>query len=234
MTSRSTVDSKDYESVWSNEAHYRADEAPYIGSNGNWWVGGTDTGVKAAGDDGKPGKDGETPYIGENGNWWIGFTDTKVKAGGTDGKDGEKGEDGETPYIGRKRQRWIGETEHSVKAVGTDGADGTNGTDGRPQHWRNGNWWIGTTDTGVKAAGTDGTNGTNGADGLTPSIGETATGGLALPIPASRLPQRMVQTARTAQTEQTVSMVEHRSSKSVMITSGMFPMTMVRIGNLSM
>ena len=40
----------------------------------------------------------------------------------------------------------------------------------------------------------------------------------------------MVQTARTAQTEQTVSMVEHRSSKSVMITSGMFPMTMVRIG----
>ncbi len=99
VTTVATVDNKDYESVWSNEAHYRADEAPYIGSNGNWWVGGTDTGVKAAGDDGKPGKDGETPYIGENGNWWIGFTDTKVKAAGTDGKDGEKGEDGETPYI---------------------------------------------------------------------------------------------------------------------------------------
>ena len=173
VTTVATVDNKDYESVWSNEAHYRADEAPYIGSNGNWWVGGTDTGVKAAGDDGKPGKDGETPYIGENGNWWIGFTDTKVKAAGTDGKDGEKGEDGETPYIGENGNWWIGETDTGVKAVGTDGADGTNGVDGlTPSIGENGNWWIGETDTGVKAAGTDGTNGTNGADGLTPSIGE--------------------------------------------------------------
>ena len=173
VTTVATVDSKDYESVWSNEAHYRADEAPYIGSNGNWWVGGTDTGVKAAGDDGKPGKDGETPYIGENGNWWIGFTDTKVKAAGTDGKDGEKGEDGETPYIGENGNWWIGETDTGVKAAGTDGTNGTNGADGlTPSIGENGNWWIGATDTGVKAAGTDGTNGTNGADGLTPSIGE--------------------------------------------------------------
>ena len=173
VTTVATVDSKDYESVWSNEAHYRADEAPYIGSNGNWWVGGTDTGVKAAGDDGKPGKDGETPYIGENGNWWIGFTDTKVKAAGTDGKDGEKGEDGETPYIGENGNWWIGETDTGVKAVGTDGADGTNGADGlTPSIGENGNWWIGETDTGVKAVGTDGADGTNGADGLTPSIGE--------------------------------------------------------------
>ena len=173
VTTMATVDNKDYESVWSNEAHYRADEAPYIGSNGNWWVGGTDTGVKAAGDDGKPGKNGETPYIGENGNWWIGFTDTKVKAAGTDGKDGEKGENGETPYIGENGNWWIGETDTGVKAAGTDGADGTNGADGlTPSIGENGNWWIGTTDTGVKAAGTDGTNGTNGADGLTPSIGE--------------------------------------------------------------
>ena len=173
VTTVATVDNKDYESVWSNEAHYRADEAPYIGSNGNWWVGGTDTGVKAAGDDGKPGKNGETPYIGENGNWWIGFTDTKVKAAGTDGKDGEKGENGETPYIGENGNWWIGETDTGVKAAATDGADGTNGADGlTPSIGENGNWWIGATDTGVKAAGTDGTNGTNGADGLTPSIGE--------------------------------------------------------------
>ena len=173
VTTVATVDNKDYESVWSNEAHYRADEAPYIGSNGNWWVGGTDTGVKAAGDDGKPGKNGETPYIGENGNWWIGFTDTKVKAAGTDGKDGEKGENGETPYIGENGNWWIGETDTGVKAAGTDGANGTNGADGlTPSIGENGNWWIGATDTGVKAAGTDGTDGTNGADGLTPSIGE--------------------------------------------------------------
>ena len=174
VTTVATVDSKDYESVWSNEAHYRADEAPYIGSNGNWWVGGTDTGVKAAGDDGKPGKDGETPYIGENGNWWIGFTDTKVKAAGTDGKDGEKGEDGETPYIGENGNWWIGETDTGVKAAGTDGTNGTNGADGlTPSIGENGNWWIGTTDTGVKAAGTDGADGKDGADGTNGVDGRT-------------------------------------------------------------
>ena len=174
VTTVATVDSKDYESVWSNEAHYRADEAPYIGSNGNWWVGGTDTGVKAAGDDGKPGKNGETPYIGENGNWWIGFTDTKVKAAGTDGKDGEKGENGETPYIGENGNWWIGESDTGVKATGTDGADGTNGANGlTPSIGENGNWWIGATDTGVKAAGTDGTNGKDGADGTNGVDGRT-------------------------------------------------------------
>ena len=174
VTTVATVDSKDYESVWSNEAHYRADEAPYIGSNGNWWVGGTDTGVKAAGDDGKPGKDGETPYIGENGNWWIGFTDTKVKAAGTDGKDGEKGEDGETPYIGENGNWWIGETDTGVKAAGTDGTNGTNGVDGlTPSIGENGNWWIGATDTGVKAAATDGADGKDGADGTNGVDGRT-------------------------------------------------------------
>ena len=174
VTTVATVDSKDYESVWSNEAHYRADEAPYIGSNGNWWVGGTDTGVKEAGDDGKPGKDGETPYIGENGNWWIGFTDTKVKAAGTDGKDGEKGEDGETPYIGENGNWWIGETDTGVKAAGTDGTNGTNGVDGlTPSIGENGNWWIGTTDTGVKAAATDGADGKDGADGTNGVDGRT-------------------------------------------------------------
>ena len=174
VTTVATVDSKDYESVWSNEAHYRADEAPYIGSNGNWWVGGTDTGVKAAGDDGKPGKDGETPYIGENGNWWIGFTDTKVKAAGTDGKDGAKGEDGETPYIGENGNWWIGETDTGVKAAGTDGTNGTNGADGlTPSIGENGNWWIGATDTGVKAAATDGADGKDGADGTNGVDGRT-------------------------------------------------------------
>ena len=177
VTTVATVDSKDYESVWSNEAHYRADEAPYIGSNGNWWVGGTDTGVKAAGDDGKPGKDGETPYIGENGNWWIGFTDTKVKAAGTDGTDGADGKDGAdglTPSIGENGNWWIGETDTGVKAAGTDGTNGTNGADGlTPSIGENGNWWIGTTDTGVKAAGTDGADGKDGADGTNGVDGRT-------------------------------------------------------------
>ena len=193
VTTVATVDNKDYESVWSNEAHYRADEAPYIGSNGNWWVGGTDTGVKAAGDDGKPGKDGETPYIGENGNWWIGFTDTKVKAAGTDGKDGEKGEDGETPYIGENGNWWIGETDTGVKAVGTDGADGkdgadgTNGVDGRTPQLKIGddNLWYVSYDNGqnweslnVKATGEMGATGAQGEKGDKGDQGEQGIQGV--------------------------------------------------------
>ena len=48
-------------------------ETPYIGENGNWWLGETDMGTKAEGENGK---DGKTPYIGANGNWWIGEDDT--------------------------------------------------------------------------------------------------------------------------------------------------------------
>lgn len=80
---------------------------PYIGSNGNWWIGSTDTGVSAEGsngtdgkdgadgEDGQDGKDGLTPYIGANGNWWIGYTDTGISAAGVDGKDGQNGKDGQ-------------------------------------------------------------------------------------------------------------------------------------------
>ena len=64
---------------------------PHIGQNGNWYIGETDTGVKAEASDGK---DGVTPHIGQNGNWYIGETDTHYKAEATDG------EDGETPHIG--------------------------------------------------------------------------------------------------------------------------------------
>ena len=55
---------------------------PNIGANGNWYIDGTDTGVKARGEN------GITPHIGVNGNWFIGETDTGVKA---EGKDGESG-----------------------------------------------------------------------------------------------------------------------------------------------
>lgn len=37
--------------------------SPYIGENGNWWIGKMDTGVKATGADGADGKDGITPQL---------------------------------------------------------------------------------------------------------------------------------------------------------------------------
>lgn len=63
---------------------------PHIGKNGNWWIGTTDTGIKARGE---TGNDGLTPYVGGNGNWWIGDIDTGVKA------QGETGNDAPTPMI---------------------------------------------------------------------------------------------------------------------------------------
>ena len=50
---------------------------PSIGSNGNWFIGGVDTGRKAIGEEGPQ---GETPEIGENGNWFINSTDTNYRA----------------------------------------------------------------------------------------------------------------------------------------------------------
>lgn len=47
---------------------------PSVGENGNWWVNGADTGVKATG------ADGAAPSIGTNSNWFVGTTDTGVRA----------------------------------------------------------------------------------------------------------------------------------------------------------
>ena len=72
---------------------------PYIGENGNWWIGDKDTKVSAygKGDKGDNGKDGQTPYIGHNGHWWIGNADTGVKAEGK-GDKGDKGDTGKSAY----------------------------------------------------------------------------------------------------------------------------------------
>ena len=53
--------------------------APFIGSNGNWWIDNRDTGIPAA---------GKNPYVGSNGNWWIydplkgDYADSSVQAYG--------------------------------------------------------------------------------------------------------------------------------------------------------
>ena len=61
---------------------------PFIGENGNWWIGETDTGVKAAGIDGTNGVDGEKGDKGEKG-------DPGEK--GDKGDKGDAGQDGSSP-----------------------------------------------------------------------------------------------------------------------------------------
>ena len=55
-----------------------------IGENGNWFIDGVDSNVKAIG------KDGASPdvKIGENGNWFINGVDAGIKAQGAKGADG--------------------------------------------------------------------------------------------------------------------------------------------------
>ena len=43
-------------------------KTPFIGENGNWWIGETDTGVKAEGKDGSAGEKGDTGEKGEKGD----------------------------------------------------------------------------------------------------------------------------------------------------------------------
>ena len=114
---------------------------PTIGSNGNWYLGTTDTGKPsrgatgakgepgtpgAAGPAGAPGKDGKdgtngiTPTIGTNGNWYIGSTDTgKPSRGAT----GAKGDTGATGPAGQRGPQG---------PAGTPGKDGAKGDPGTP------------------------------------------------------------------------------------------------------
>ena len=136
---------------------------PNIGDNGNWWIGGEDTGIPAKGQDGQDGEDGDdgvTPHIGENGNWWIGNVDTGVPAKGQDGKPGD---DGATPVIGENGNWWIDGVDTGVPAKGQDGKPGDDGA--TPVIGENGNWYINGEDTGVPAQGKDGNNGDDGQPG---------------------------------------------------------------------
>lgn len=111
-------------------------KTPYIGVNGNWWVGDKDTEVYAGGD---------APYIGENKHWYVGNTDTGVMAEGAQGPEGpqgpigpqgEKGETGATGEAGPEGPQGIqGEPGEQGPAgpqgdPGQDGAPGADGADG--------------------------------------------------------------------------------------------------------
>lgn len=106
-------------------------QSPFI-QGGNWWIGSTDTGVKAAGTTGR------SVFI-RNNTWWVGNTDTGISIFPMDGR---------TPRIGPNNNWWVGDTDTGIPAMGIDGLSPHIGT--------NGNWWFGTTDSGVSAGGQGG------------------------------------------------------------------------------
>ena len=141
-------------------------DAPYIGSNGNWYVNGLDTGVKASGDDGSSitivntslEVDGNVTYT------KIEFSDGSIIKI-PNGKDGQDGKDGITPII--KDGYWYnGDLNTGIKAEGSDGSS-IYVTDTEQTVEENISYTIVyfSDGTSIKIP-----NGANGQDGLTPYI----------------------------------------------------------------
>ena len=178
-------------------------QTPYVGTNGNWWIGTTDTGVTAGGRNGTDGAAGKSAYeiAKENG---CTLSETEWLAS-LKGADGQNGSNGKSAYEIAKEAglttaateaEWLESLKGATGAAGQDGWDGKDGVNGKdgadgkdgiagkdgidgkdgdtPFIGTNGNWWIGTTDTGVKAAGPQGELGLKGDKG---DKGETGAQG---------------------------------------------------------
>ena len=143
-------------------------KTPFIGENGNWWIGETDTGIKAEGTDGKDG------------------------INGIDGTDGKEIEIQKTDLYIQWRYKG-GEWQNLVALadiLGPSGQNGTNGEDGRTPEFRvNGNrlqWryagdtiWLNLYDLSV-LKGADGKDGS--CAGYFAANGSVYSAGKALPF----------------------------------------------------
>jgi hypothetical protein len=113
-----------------------AGTTPTIGSNGNWYLGSSDTGKPSRGATGPQGPQGEK---------------------GATGAQGPQGPKGDTGAQGPK-----GDTG----ATGSKGATGSQGPAGTtPTIGSNGNWFLGSTDTGKPSRGATGPQGPKGDTG---------------------------------------------------------------------
>lgn len=98
---------------------------PFIGENGNWWIGDSDLGIAAQGPQGEQGSQGEQGPQGEQGaQGEQGPQGEQGKQGsqgeqgdqGPQGNQGEKGASGDTPYIGANGNWWIADTDTGAMA----------------------------------------------------------------------------------------------------------------------
>ncbi len=140
---------------------------PYIGSNGNWHIGTTDTGVNANGKDGMPGKDG------------------------IDGKDGAKGDTGVSISkveiinneliitLTNNNVFNLGNVKGADGVSGTNGKDGANGVDGISctHSWNGTILTIGSA-SGVSSVDLKGEKGDQGIQGVPGERGETGAQGI--------------------------------------------------------
>ena len=91
---------------------------PFIGENGNWWIGTLDTGVRASGEKGDKGDQGEQGIQGEKGDKGD---QGETGAQGPQGEKGDKGDQGETGAQGPQgEQGEKGEDGVGIEKVGYD------------------------------------------------------------------------------------------------------------------
>lgn len=175
-------------------------QTPYVGTNGNWWIGTTDTGVTAGGRNGTDGATGKSAYeIAKENGCTLSEAEWLASLKGADGQNGSNGKSAYEIALeaglttAATEAEWLDSLKGATGAAGQDGRDGKDGKDGvngkdgiagkdgidgkdgdTPFIGTNGNWWIGTTDTGVKAAGPQGELGLKGDKG---DKGETGAQG---------------------------------------------------------
>lgn len=148
---------------------------PYIGGNGNWWIGNKDTGCPARGAKGDKGDKGDKGETGLSAyEYWVECVKRRIiiHEGDTteveffryfEGKDGA---DGLTPFIGDNGNWWIGDIDTGVPAAGQDGKDGVDGRDGKDGvDGRDGKDGVDGQDGKDGKDGKDGRDGKDGADG---------------------------------------------------------------------
>jgi hypothetical protein len=145
---------------------------PEIGANGNWFIGGVDTGESA---EGEKGDAGESPTIGANGNWFIDGVDTGLPARGAKGDTGDPGDPGEagTPGVAGDPGP-AGPAGPGIYSGASDPTPTQNSINDQYVNTSTGDVFIKTAnDTWTKQGnikGADGTDGTDGANGETPTI----------------------------------------------------------------
>lgn len=120
--------------------------------NDYWWIGNTNTGVRAKGETGLKGENGLTPFINDDGNWQIGETDTGIAAQGEPGAPGTNGKDGTSIAIAS-----------IVESTADGGENVVTFSDGQNITIKNG------------SKGTKGDPGKDGADGATGPQGPAYT-----------------------------------------------------------
>ena len=144
-----------------------AGTTPTIGSNGNWYLGSSDTGKPSRGATGPQGPKGDTgaqgpkgdtgatgakgatgpqgpagttPTIGSNGNWYLGSSDTGKPSRGATGPQGPQGARGATGATGPKGDTGAQGPKGDTGATGAKGETGPQGPQGPqgpagPNNW---------------------------------------------------------------------------------------------------